>query len=444
MRPWIGPLAFWLISCGSSTTDTNTTTTGTTAVEEDPTYVDFAPQSSTDGQKLVFLSRRDAGAYRVYLYNESAEPKLSPLSKNIAIEPATDELGTSLSNDGNWILTWRNGTEKNYLLLNSFDQTQELKWDLSSDVRLRELTLAPSGQHYFAYTERKAGEDSVHIYAFTPGSPIAKVEEAVISGEYGAQFAVNGSDIYVFSRKAATAGEVTVQYRKRSAGGSWDLQTGELTLDAVDASVPSAASALGLIYAKSLDSLRLKAKLGTYETESEQYQKNVGVVQEALQFQAFGTSAVDFSPEAYRKNQPLTLGSVSATPDGAYLLLSGYDAWFCKTRTQSNNIMLLVRVSDGLTLPLLPSRETGTEPWTGLVSEPCTYFDQDPIPKMQDFDVTVANGQILSVTGDRVNMIFESKYTGDREIRRLSFDVTDWTAKTYANPVYTEISAKHR
>lgn len=63
---------------------------------------------------------------------------------------------------------------------------------------------------------------------------------------------------------------------------------------------------------------------------------------------------------------------------------------------------------------------------------------------MQDFDVTVANGQILSVTGDRVNMIFESKYTGDREIRRLSFDVTDWTAKTYANPVYTEISAKHR
>jgi len=445
MRPWIGPLAFWLISCGSSSTDdNNTTTTGTTAVAENPIFADFAPQASSDGQKLVFLSRREAGAYRVFLYNESAETKLSALAKTIAIEPATDELGTSLSDDGNWILTWRSGTEKNYLLLNSFDQTQQTTVSLSTDARLRELTLAPSGQRYFAYTERLAGEDSVSIYPFTPGTPVVTGEKTVIAGEYGPQFAVSGSDVYLFTRKAATGGKVTVQYRKRSASGSWDLQSGTVTLDAADAAVSSAASALGLVYSKSLESVRLKTKLGTFETAATGYQKSVGIVQEATQFQSFSATSVDFSAEIYRKNQPVTLGGLSATADGSYLLLNGYDAWFCKTRTQSNNVMLLVRVSDGATLPLLATRETGTEPWTGLVSEPCSYFDQDPIPKLQDFDVTAVNGQILSVIGSRVTVIYESRYTGDREIRRLSFDVSDWTAKTYTNPVFTDISANRR
>jgi hypothetical protein len=437
-------LALCLISCGSSTTETTTTGTGTAAVAENPAYIDFAPQSSSDGQKMVFLSQRDLGAYRVYVYNESAEPKLTPLSKTLVIEPATDELSTSLSDDGNWILTWRYGTEKNYLLLNSFDQTQQTTLSLATDARLRELTFAPSGQPYFAYTERKAGTDSVHIYSSTPGTPLVTTEEAVLSGEYGAQFAVSGSDVYVFTRKATETGDVTVQYRKRSASGGWDLQTESLTLDAADAAIPAAASALGLMYGKSLESVRLKAKLGTYETTAEGYQKNVGVVQESQQFQAFSATAVDFSAETYRKYQPLTLGHLSATADGSYLLLTGYDAWFCKTRTQASNVMLLVRASDGATLPLLPTRDNGTEPWTGVVSEPCSYFDQDPIPKLQDFDTTAANAKILSVSGTRVTLIYESKYTLDREIRRLSFDVSDWAAKTYANPVFTEISANHR
>jgi hypothetical protein len=266
----------------------------------------------------------------------------------------------------------------------------------------------------------------------------------VISGEYGAQFAVVGSDVYVFTRKPTATGDVTIQYRKRSSGASWDLQTETLTLDTADAAVPSAASALGLFHAKSLDTVRLKNKLGTYETTAEGYQKNVGVVQEALQFQAFGATSVDFSTEAYRKNQPLTLGQISATADGAYLLLTGYDAWFCKVRTQASNVMLLVRVSDGATLPLIPTRDNGTEPWTGLVAEPCSYFDQDPIPKLLDFDSTISNAQILSVTGNRVTLVYDSKYTIDRELRRLSFDVSDWAARTYANPVFTEISANHR
>jgi hypothetical protein len=140
----------------------------------------------------------------------------------------------------------------------------------------------------------------------------------------------------------------------------------------------------------------------------------------------------------------LTLGHVSATADGAYVLLTGYEAWFCKNRTQASNVMLLVRMSDGASLPLLPTRENGTTPWTGLMSEPCSYFDQETIPKAQDFDTTLSNAQILSVSGSRVTLIYESKFTLDREIRRLSFDVSDWAAKTYANPVYTEISANPR
>lgn len=444
MRAWIGPLALCLISCGSSTTETTKTGTGTAAVAENPAYIDYAPQSSTDGQKMVFLSQRDLGAYRVFVYNEAAETKLERLSKTMTLEPGLNELSTSLSDDGNWILTWRYGSEKSYLLLNSFDQTQSTTLPLETESRLRELTLAPSGQRYFAYTERKNAADSVHIYSFTAGTPPVAAEEAVLSGEYGAQFAVSGSDVYVFTRKTGTNGDVTVQYRKRSAGGTWDLQTDTLALDNTDANIPSAASALGLVYAKSLGSVRLKAKLGTYETTAEGYQKNVGVVQEATQFQAFAASPVDLSAEAYRRNQPLTLGHISATADGAYLLLTGYEAWFCKNRTQASNIMLLVRMSDGASLPLLPTRDNGTTPWTGVVSEPCSYFDQETIPKAQDFDTTLSNAQILSVTGSRVTLIYESKFTLDREIRRLSFDVSDWAAKTYANPVYTEISANPR
>jgi hypothetical protein len=93
---------------------------------------------------------------------------------------------------------------------------------------------------------------------------------------------------------------------------------------------------------------------------------------------------------------------------------------------------------------LLPTRESGTEAWTGVVSEPCSYFDQETLSKPQDFDTTAVNAQILSVTGARVTLIFESKFTLDREIRRLSFDVSDWVTKTYANPVFAEISANHR
>ncbi len=443
MRAWIGPLAYCLISCGSSTTETTATGTGTAAVAENTAYSDYAPQSSTDGQRVVFLSQRELGTHRVFIYDGNVDSKPVGLFATIAIEPGLNELGTSLSDDGNWILTWRYGTEKNYLLLNSFDRTQQTTLSLNANARLRELTLAPSGQRYFAYTERKDGTDSVHIYSFT-NTAVATSEEAVLSGEFGAQFAVAGSDVYVFTRKVSTTGDTTIQVRKRSAGGSWDLQTETLSLDSVDAAVPSAASAQGLFYAKSLDAVRLKTKLGTYETTAETYQKNVGVVQEAQQFQAFGTSTVDFSAEVYRKYQPLTVGHVSATADGAYLLLTGYDAWFCKTRTQATNVMHLVRVSDGATLPILPTRENGTLPWTGVVSEPCSYFDQETIPKPQDFDTTVANGKILSVSGTRVTLIFESKYTLDREIRRLSFDVSDWSAKTYANPVFAEISANPR
>jgi hypothetical protein len=443
MRPWIGPLAFWLISCGSSTTERTRTGNETAAVAENTAFHDFAPQSSTDGQKLAFLSLRDAGAYRVYLYSEGAE--LKQLAQTIAIEPNTDELITSLSDDGNWILTWRYGTEKNYLLLNSFDLTQQaLPLELDRESRVRDLALAPSGKQYLAYTERKAGTDSVYIYSFTPGSPVETAEEAVISGEYGAQFAVSGSEVYVFTRKAAAGGQVSVQYRKRSASGSWDLQAETLTLSAADAAVPSAATALGLFHAKSLDTSRLKTKLGTFTSEENTYQKNVGVVQETQQFQAFGSTPVNFSAELWLKHQPLTVGNVSATADGAWLLVTGYEAWFCKNKTQPQNQMVLLNVNEGKVLPLTPTRENGTVPWTGLVSEPCSYFDQDPIPKAQDFDVSAVNGQILSVTGNRVTVIFESKYTGDREIRRVSFDVSNWDTQTIANVVFTEISANPR
>lgn len=439
MRAWIGPLALLAISCGS-TTKTTTPTTGTTAVVENPIYVDFAPQSSVDGQKMVFLSRRD-GFYRVYLYNETADPKLNALSKGIAVEPATDELETSLSNDGNWILTWRSGTEKNYLQFNSFDLTQQGTKDLALDARLRDLTVAPGGFTNFAYTERREGADSVHIHAFTPGASVAIANELALPGEYQPQFAAVGTDLYVFTRKTVNSNQVLIQYRKLSGGGTWDLQPDTLTLNRADADAPSATSALGLFYAKGLDPVRLKTKLGTFTSTVEGYQTQVGVSQEAVQFNAFAGTTVDFSSAIYRANQPVALGNISITPDGAYLLLTGYDAWFCKSSTQISNVMVLVSTADGKALPLIPTRNTGTAPWTGLRSELCSYYENGTIAQLEDFDLTAGNAQILSVTNNRVTLIYESKYTGDREIRRLSFDVSDWTAKTYAKPVFTDISA---
>ncbi len=443
MRPWIGPLAFFLIACGSSNSNENNVA-GPTSATENPIYADLASQSSTDGQKVAFLSRRDAGAYRVYLYNESAEPKLFALSKIVPLEPATDELATSLSEDGNWILTWRSGVEKNELLLNSFDGSQKTTLTLSSSARLRGLSLAPQGLDYFAYTERKAGVDSVRIYSFsTTGTPVV-AEEAVLTEEYGAQFAVVGSDLYVFTRKLSTNGSAKVQYRKRVGPAQWSLDASTTTLSAADVESPTSASALGLLFASNLANPRLKTKQGTFANKPVGYQENVGIVQEVAQFQAFSTSPINLTGSIYRANEPLTLSNISTTPDGAYLLVSGYDAWFCKSRTVLSNLLLLLRVNDGAVLPLFVARETGKVPWTDLLNEPCAYFDQTTITRNLDFDTTLGQGQIVSVTGNRVTMLFESKITGDREIRRLSFDVTDWTAKTYAAPVFTDISANPR
>jgi len=442
MRPWIGPITFLLIACGSSNSDENTVT-GPTSATENPIYADLASQSSTDGQKVVFLSRREAGAYRAYLYNESADPKLSALSKIVALEPATEELASSLSDDGKWILTWRTGV-KNDLLLNSFDGTQQNTLSLSSNSRLRGLSLAPQGLTYFAYTERKAGVDSVRIYTFTTvGNPVL-TEEAVFTEEYGAQFAVVGSELYVFTRKLSNNGSAKVQYRKRVGPAQWSLDASTTTLSAADVESPTTASALGLLFASNLGATRLKTKLGTFANKPVGYQENVGIVQEVAQFQAFSTSPINLTGSIYRANEPLTLNNLSTTPDGAYLLVSGYDAWFCKSRTVLSNLLLLVRVSDGAVLPIFVARETGKLPWTDLLNEPCAYYDQTTITRNLDFDTTLGQGQIVSVTGNRVTMLFESKFTGDREIRRLSFDVSDWTAKTYATPVFTDISANPR
>ncbi len=433
-------MALLLAACGSTDTK-STAVVGPTSATENPIYVDFASQSSSDGQKVAFLSRRDAGAYRVYLYNGSVEPKLVALNKSITLEPNTDELATSLSDDGSWSLTWRFNAEKNHLLLNSFDALQQITLSVDNDARLRDLALAPSGKRFLSYTQRKGGVDTVRVYSFTDtGTPVL-TDEASFAGEYGAQFAVVGSDLYLFTRKSASAGQVTVQSRKSTGAGQWALDANTLTLAASDANGPSTASALGLLYAKKLDAVRLKPKLGTFSERPEGYQLNVGVAQGVEQFKAFSSTAFDALAPSYLTNEPLTVGTISATADGAYFLITGYDAWFCKTRTQPSNVLLLVRVSDGAVLPLLVNRTTGTVPWTGLASEPCSYYDQASFPVFLDFDTSLSSGQLLSVTNNKVQIVYESKITGDREVRRLSFEVTDWAAKTYSKAEFTDISA---
>ncbi|MCX6128738.1 MAG: hypothetical protein NTX25_06690 [Proteobacteria bacterium] len=438
MRIWMVPLAFFVLSCGKSTVKT-TSTNVPAATAEKTEFDDFGSTASTNGQRAILTSRRDAGAYRTYLYDEAKTPKLFALSQTIPLGADEQELFSAMDSDGAWILTWRSSPSKTYLLLNSFDGSQQAQV-LTTGSKVRDLAMAPAGQLVFAFTSRSNNADMVKIYSFTNATSPVLTEEANLKGESQAQFALSGSSLFVYTRLTQTDGSKTLKVRMRNSSGIWSEQESSLNIAASDTSLPSVASSKGLFYAGKLTSPRQRTKLGTYAERPDSYVPNVGVIDELKQFASLGVSPFDFSIASYRAEEPLALIDVSATLDADYLLLTGSDSYYCKTSTFGAHTLTLVRVSDGKVLPLFVKRDSGTVAWTGLMTQPCDYYDQAEIAKTQDFDTVISKAKLLSVVGTKVQILYETRITGDREVRRVSFDFGDWTSRNLSQIEFTDIS----
>lgn len=429
-----------LVSCKSSKQDEQKVI-GPATVPEDPAYLDSALVASTDGQVLAFLSGRiiEAGV-QAFLYRESANPKLVAVQELYPRETGLSDQSLALSNDGLYLAVHRSDSTRSYLLLSKTDGSAKVEFELEVGKGLRDLQFAANGQRFVFFTERRSGVDKVRVLNFDASLVISA--ELEINNAFSPQWIEKNGEQYLLSKSSNVQGDLSFNLRKRGGSpGSWTLQSQTLsTSSALLAS--DFASPTGLFYVENLEQTRLKLKLGTFEgTSIPGYQKNIGVLQGLRQWSIFGDATLNTSAPAYLANEPLTIGSVSADPSGQYLLLSGYDAYFCKTRNQAGNALYLVRVSDAAILPLWIVKKSDGEQWDAIFTNPCQYYDQDfsvtPTPTSYSFDTSVAKAQLLSVNGNEVNFAYESKIGGDRELRVMRFQVESWDTRTV-----TQVSAR--
>jgi hypothetical protein len=402
------------------------------------TYEDFSPYLAQDGQKAAFISRRDAGNYRVYLYDEALEGKRVLLADRLSLKPEEQEWTAALRSDAGWLAVYRAGPQGRAILLSDWSGQQSATIPVAAEARVLGVSLAPTaGINALAIVERVGVRDRVSVYTYdvVNGVVSASLSER-FEGEQQAQFALGVQGQLRLFTSSATGRKV-----RSWSGSGWALDSSELALGAQDLKRRGSASAIGYLQAKSLNSVRTKKKLGTLTNKPQGYVDEVGVVDELVHFAPFGTTPLDFSIGNYRTYEPSVISTVSASTDGAYVLVTGGDTYFCKSRGQFFNVLLLVRTSDMSTVPVFMTRDIGKKSWTEITTDPCSVYDAAELASKKEFDLRIAGAQLIAVDGDRFTLLYESTLTGEREIRRATFKVESWTDRTVSGVTITDLSA---
>lgn len=451
MRFWLGILFVLGSACGddSAREPVENPADKVRTLDDSSNFQDFGAQLSSDGQRAAFISRRDAGSYRVYLYDETSQPKLKAFADRQPLEGTEAELNVALSQDGEWILLNRKSESTHRLILSRWDGQLVSELALPNAAQLTELSITEgSARPYFAYATRTGSQTTIKVYSFDPNTAQASLV-GQIDGASRPLLSPGPQGQLVLFSLAQTSNKFAWHARVFDPSSNTWSEAGspqELGKSA-DQNAPAAASPRGLVFASSLNKPKLKTKLGTNEDRPEGYVADVGVLDRLNLLDPFNQGAgslIDFEAANYKPFQPLAVTSLSLSSDGSYALITGSDTYFCKSRQLPLNFFQLVRLSDMVTIPLFAARSPGDAngPWTQLITDVCGVYDAEA-PSLE-VDGGILRASLEGNAGNQFRITYESQRNGEREVYRASFAIEDWDRKAVNQSELTNLSENRR
>ncbi len=423
------------LSCSDSTTQVTSINDPTAATPEQIEFEDYSGHVTSDGARGVFLSNRSGGISLAYSFDQTQPEKVKRLTSTEGVE----EKSVVMTPDASWILIWQKSDSKSTLTLRDWAGTNSRNFDLEPDDQVLSTSIVsdPSTLNgYIGFSIRNKEGTTAKVV------PVSLSNGTVL---FGNAESWNNEDKLLFSasKKMYSVQEGTASKKiiaRSWNGASWVNESSTLELNAFGVS-RGALGDLGFLYPQTPKEKLIRNKSGNRDFSGSNESSKVGVVDDLVFFDATGATQIDFSKEQFRAKQPLSIASVSASTTGNYLLLMGSDTYFCEdAKTLPVVVMTLVRVSDLATIPFIVSKKTTDSNWSQLVTNPCSLF------KMQEtyeFDNTVVRASVYEINNGKLSILFESKATGDREIRFASFSV-DWNALEISDTTFSEVSENKR
>ncbi len=447
MRLYLGIALVLLSSCGgNSDRDPVQDPREKVKTREDlSNFQDFDAMLSADGQHAAFLSRREAGAYRAFLYEDGSPTKLRLLSSMRPLGEAEEESSLALSRDGKWILVERQSPSSHKLILLNWSGQLFSEIELAPQSQIIGLMLGDEAQPYLGFTERRGNTRSSKVFKFD----ILTAATTVI-GQFDKEsrplLSSTSQGDFVLFTLAEIGNQNFWRTRKLDPSTStWtDAESSPNLSQQGDSTAPAAASQLGLVYIETLNKPKLKPKLGSYSERPEGYVPDVGVLDSYRYLDPFAAAtAPNFEAASFAANQPLTTANVSMTPDGAYALVTGNDNYFCKTRQLPVNFFQLLRMSDMAVIPLFVARTPGevNAPWTQLSTDLCAIYDAET-PELE-VDGAISTAALAYGDGTTFRVVYESQRGGEKEVFRANFKVDDWPQKKLSEVAITNLSANN-
>lgn len=445
-----------LSSCGGSTTSTNVGPIQTAEIDLLEQYEDYSPSYSQDGSKGVFISERvdgldGEGLAHVYVYDSTvADRKLARLDDRLHLVPTEGkEFLSSMSPSATWIgfsrLTLSTGISQVYV--SHFTGTSSAKIDLEAGHSLNEISFAKGSDDYLAYVERVGVQKTLKVLKLTGDATQLTLEEiGSFDDQEKPSLLFFDGKLQLVSLSTATGVKQIVNIRNFDpSNAAWTLSSdGTLSQSLQVSERPFFVNQAGLFTTSSLATARIRKKTGSAPAIATAAAETVAVVEGINQNDIFQSALTyNWSPEAYLATEPLTVGSLSGSPDGTILLASGLDSFACVAANTQLPVQKLIRQSDSKVITWTLARKVNTVPWTDVITNPCTVVDHTIDGVARQFDGTAARSEFVGFDGDYAVISVESFFTVDRELRLVRFKI-DWDAGTISDATILDVSANPR
>lgn len=452
MRSILGVLSLTLLSaCGGSTKKISTRPVQTAEIDLQEKYEDYAASYSQNGSKGVFISQRDDGLAHVYVYDSTiADRKLSRLDDRLTLDPAAGkEYLNSISPSATWIAFSRvNITAGNSeLIVNHFTGSAKASIALAAGHSLNQVSFAKGSDDYVAYVERVGTQKTVKVLKVNGDATAIHLEEiGSFADQEKPSLLFFGGKLQLVSLSTTDSVNQVVNFRNFDPGNpAWTLTSdGTLSQSLQVAARPFFVSQAGLFTTSTVTPPRIRKKNGTAPSIATDAAETVSVVEGINQNDIFQSALTyNWSTADYIAKEALTVGAISGTLDGRYLLVSGLDSFACAAANSQLPVQKLIRQSDSKVITWIPARLTSGTDWTDVVTNPCAVVDNTIEGGQRQFDGKAARAEFVGFDGDFAVVSIESYVTGDREVRLARFKI-DWTAGTFSEVSLLEVSANPR
>ena len=443
MRILLSFVAFSLLACGESKKDTTQVVDPTAIIPDFKNFEDSQGQLTSDGTRGVFVSQRLDGLYRVFSYDAAAQTKVNQFKSPDFPSASDQERLVAMTSDAAWLAIWRQSPTSSSIRISDWSGQMQATIDLPSDARVSGLAVVGAAtpfaaglDGFVAVSLRSTNGNVTEVYPISGnGSSISIAAKVSLTNEFQPNFA---QDRTLYSSESI--GSKIKVHARRYIGAAWvdSGQTKVLKSFEVERSYPTQA---GLLYAANLVSNKLRPKSGSQVFSGTDVVTQVGVQDEVAVFNPYGNTSFSADSTSYKPYEPLSISSLSATSDASYVLVGGTDTYFCQNDKVLGAVTLtLVRVSDMATIPLLIARNPGETAWSQVISKPCEALDKGT---NLEYDQVIVASKILGTDGAKFDLLYETKVSGDREIRFVEFTL-DWASGSVQSALFKEISGNQK